>query len=235
MDDIEILILCGGLGTRLTSISNGVPKGLMKGPSGSPFIQELVSELVHLGFKRIILALGYGANEYLNFFQTQARNDVSIRFSVESTPLGTGGSIINALKVIEDNTFFVINGDTKTNINYTDMLNFHKKKNAQVTVSGLELLELRSDVGCIKYDLKTDALQEFSEKSNASNCINAGTYVFEKEVFFLKKYETNNLSLEKKIIPDLIFDKKKIYLYKFYGEMHDIGTPERYNNYVQKK
>lgn len=235
MDDVEILILCGGLGTRLSSVSNGTPKGLMKGPSGSPFIKELIDELAQFGFKRIILGLGYGADQYRNFFKTQARNDIKIRFSVESTPLGTGGSIINALKLIEDKTFFVINGDTKTNINYRDMLNFHKKKCAQITVSGLELMEFRGDVGCIKYDQNSDMLLELNEKSNDSKCVNAGIYVFEREVFYLKKYKTEKQSLEKTIIPDLISDKKMIYLYKFSGEMYDIGTPERYNNYIQKK
>jgi NDP-sugar pyrophosphorylase family protein len=235
MNDIEVLILCGGVGTRLSSISNGIPKGLMKGPSGMPFIFELVDELAQSGFKKITLALGYGSQQYIDFFKAQKRANVSIQFSVESNPLGTGGAIINALNVINEKTFFVINGDTRTTINYKNMLAFHRQKNAQVTISGLELQEERGDVGCIKYDLNTGILIQFAEKKGASNCVNAGIYLFEKEVFHFKKFQIDNLSLEKTLIPDLISEKKKIYVYKFLGKMCDIGTPERYRHYVQQK
>ena len=234
-DDIEVLILCGGFGTRLSSISNGTPKGLMKGPSGKPFILELVEELTQFGFKKIILALGYGSQDYIDFFRAQIRASASILFSVETNPLGTGGAIINALKVISGKTFFVINGDTRTNINYEDMLAFHRQKDAQVTISGLELSEDRNDVGCIQYDINTGALMRFQEKNGVSNCVNAGIYLFECEIFQNKKFTISNLSLEKTLIPDLIAAKKRIYLYKFTGEMYDIGTPERYRRYVQLK
>jgi len=235
MIDAEILVLCGGLGTRLSSISKGVPKGLMLGPSGYPFIYELIDQLSRSGFKNIILALGYGSEDYVDFFRAQFHKDVSIRFSIENSPLGTGGAIINAMKEINTETFFVVNGDTYTTINYTEMLEFHKQKNAQVTISGLELQKSRSDVGSIKYDAITHALVEFSEKNNSSKCVNAGVYIFNKEVFLLKNYEAKKLSLEKEIIPEFISTKARIYLYEFSGKMSDIGTPERYKRYVEQK
>jgi len=234
INDTEVLILCGGLGTRLSSISKGVPKGLMIGPSGLPFIHELIDQLSQSGFNNIILALGYGSEDYVDFFRAQLQKDVSIRFSIENSPLGTGGAITNALKEINTETFFVVNGDTYTTINYTEMLEFHKQKNAQVTISGLELQKSRSDVGSIKYDAKTHALVEFSEKNNPSRCVNAGVYIFKKEVFLSKNYEAKKLSLEKEIIPEFISSKIRIYLYKFLGEMSDIGTPERYKRYVEQ-
>lgn len=235
MNDAEVLVLCGGLGTRLSSISKGVPKGLMLGPSGFPFIYELIDQLSRSGFNNIILALGYGSEEYVDFFRTQFHKDVSIRFSIENSPLGTGGAIINAIKEINTETFFVVNGDTHTTINYTEMFKFHKQKNAQVTISGLELQKSRSDVGSIKYDAITYALVEFSEKNNSSKCVNAGVYIFNKEIFLSKNYEAKKLSLEKEIIPEFINSKARIYLYKFSGEMSDIGTPERYKRYVEPK
>lgn len=234
-NNTEVLILCGGLGTRLSSISKGTPKGLMIGPSGFPFIHELIHQLSQSGFKNIILALGYGGEDYVNFFRTQLQRDVSIRFSIEDSPLGTGGAIIKALKEINSESFFVANGDTYTTINYAEMLEFHNQKNAQVTISGLELKKSRSDVGSIKYDAKTNALTEFSEKNNTSNCVNAGVYVFKKEVFLSKNYEAQKLSLEREIIPEFISSRIRIYLYKFLGEMSDIGTPERYEKYVEKQ
>lgn len=235
INDAEVLILCGGLGTRLSSISKGIPKGLMTGPSGSPFIHELIDQLSQSGFKNIVLALGYGSEDYVNFFRTQLQGDTFIRFSIEDSPLGTGGAIINALKEINTENFFVVNGDTYTTINYAEMLEFHNKKNAQVTISGLELQKHRNDVGSIKYDEKTHALLEFSEKNNVSKCVNAGVYIFKKEVFLSKNFESKRLSLEKEIIPEFISSKMRIYLYKFLGKMSDIGTPERYKRYVDQK
>ncbi len=235
MDEIEVLILCGGLGTRLSAISNGTPKGLMKGPSGDPFIWELINQIQKYGLKKITLALGYGSQEYINYFQSELNRDVAVRFSIETTPLGTGGAVINALNEINGKTFFVVNGDTQTSINYCEMLKFHRQKYAQLTIAGLEILESRADVGGIKYDLKTNAVLEFNEKNSSLNCVNAGIYIFEKEVISSKAYRVENLSLEKQIIPDLIASNMKTYLYKFSGEMRDIGTPERYHNYVQEK
>jgi D-glycero-alpha-D-manno-heptose 1-phosphate guanylyltransferase len=116
---VEAVILVGGLGTRLKSMTNGLPKPMID-VNGKPFLSYILNFLCSNGFRKIILAVGYRHNVIESYFKYSYKN-MEISYSVEEKSLGTGGAILKTLDLIESDYFFVLNGDTFFNINFNKM------------------------------------------------------------------------------------------------------------------
>ena len=95
MSHPDVVILCGGLGTRLRSVVDGTPKCLAD-VSGKPFLFYLLEQCRRYQFTRIILCTGYLHEQIVSFVDTDAFSDMDILFSKEESPLGTGGALFNA-------------------------------------------------------------------------------------------------------------------------------------------
>lgn len=115
---MQVLVLAGGLGTRLKSVTGDHPKALVP-VAGRPFIERQLDLLALGGFKQAVYCLGYGAVEIQDYFIEHPRNDIQVDFSLEDPKalLGTGGAVINALPFLED-SFFIIYGDSYLPIDY---------------------------------------------------------------------------------------------------------------------
>ena len=107
---MKALILCGGLGTRLNSVSNGMPKCMMK-INGKFFLFYLLDLLISKGFKDIILCTGHG-HSIIKKMVGEKYKSIRISYSKEEKALGTGGAILHALKLFDDQKFIVLNGDS---------------------------------------------------------------------------------------------------------------------------
>ena len=107
---MEAIILCGGLGTRLRSVIKDIPKP-MADINGAPFLQILLEFLLRQGVKKVILAVSYKFEVIQGFFGSDFKG-LKLIYSVENTPLGTGGAIKQALEFADENENFVLNGDT---------------------------------------------------------------------------------------------------------------------------
>lgn len=220
----DVYILCGGLGKRLKSVSKNKPKPMVK-IGKKPFLDIIINCMVGFGFKRFILGLGYKAEVFKKYYKDFKLKDLKFEFCEERIPLGTGGAVKKAKKLIKSTPFLVLNGDSFCKFNPLDLLKFHKSKKAAVSILLRKVLS-GADYGRVRLDNKGRII-DFSEKdSAASNCfINAGIYVFDKKVFnSMPPKEVFSLELD--FFPKLA--GKNCFGYTKSGFFIDIGTPERY-------
>ena len=225
LSSFDAVILCGGLGTRLRSEMGQTPK-VMAPVDGQPFLELLIHQLKSQGFERIILCTGYKSDFIERHFKGNSLG-VTMEFSRETEPLGTGGALKNARAFIQSDPFFVLNGDSICVLNFKNLCEFHKKKKSLVSV-GIGKVKNPGDFGSIVLDA-TDRILAFQEKIPSDGLsiayVNAGVYCFSRDIF-KKMPEAHRFSLEKDFFPTLTKDA-------FFGfvveeSFWDIGTPERY-------
>ena len=184
---MKAIILAGGRGKRLKPVTDYVPKPLVP-IKNIPIIEWQIRYLKKFGIKEVIICTGYKA-DMIESYLSMKKLGMKIKFSIEKTPLGTGGAIKKAGKLINDKSFFVINGDTITNI---DLQQLASKKNA------IAAIELRTKYGIL--ETESDKIINFKEKKEISDTwMNAGIYHLQKEV--LKKLPIKG-DIEKTVFPD---------------------------------
>ena len=225
LSKVDVLILCGGKGTRLSQVIKDKPKSLAP-IKGKPFLDILVEDLLQQGFRRIIFCVGYLKEQIIERYLS--RTDAEFFFSEEEDLLGTGGAINNALPMISSNTFFVINGDSLCPVEFKDFYHFHRSKAAKASFV-LSSVNDHYDGGIVKLD-ETLRIQSFMEKSalvsQNGGFINSGIYILEKE--FLEFEDLAPIfSLEYDLFP-LLIKKNSCYGFVVKSNLVDIGTPERY-------
>ena len=184
---MKAIILAGGRGKRLRPITDYVPKPLVP-IKNIPIIEWQLRYLKKFGIDEVIICTGY-KQEMIENHLNMKNIGIKIKYSIEKTPLGTGGAIKKAGKMINDKSFFVINGDTITNI---DLKKLATKKNA------IAAIELRTKYGIL--ETEGDKIMDFKEKKEISDTwMNAGIYHLQKEV--LKELPTQG-DIEKTVFPD---------------------------------
>lgn len=222
---MQVLILAGGLGTRLRKIAKNIPK-VMVNIKGKPFLEYLILQLKDYNLNDIILCTGYLKEKIESYFGNGNHLGVNIVYSEEPKPLGTGGAINFAEDFILEDNFLVMNGDSFFNIDLEELISHHLNKKALATMALAELIETRR-FGSIKID-KNGIIKSFKEKEQKanSNLINGGIYVLNKEIF---KYIPKNklVSLEKEIFPKFV-NSNRFYGISFNNYFIDIGIPEDY-------
>jgi len=166
---LKAIILAGGHGKRLRPITDYVPKSLVP-VKNIPIIEWQIKYLKKYGVTEVIICTGYKTKMIENYLSMKHMG-VKIKFSIEKSPLGTGGAIKKAGKMINDKSFFVINGDTITNI---DLRKLVKKPNSIASI------ELRTKFGTL--ETNGNKISKFREKKEISNLwMNAGIYYLQKE------------------------------------------------------
>lgn len=131
--DGEAIVLAGGLGTRLRAVLPDLPKPLAP-VQGSPFLSYLIQYLARQGIERIILSLGYGADQVLTWL-AESEWDIQLVPVVEPHPLGTGGALAYAWEMTTAERVFFLNGDTFFPINMADFVAFHEAVGVPVSVA----------------------------------------------------------------------------------------------------
>ena len=224
--ETDVLILCGGLGTRFRQVQDDIPKALAP-IQGTPFIDLLLKDLVDQGFRRIILATGHLSSQLEQY--VQQRREAEYIISCEHKPLGTGGAIKLAEQHIRSEFFFILNGDSRILLCYKDMMNFHLHLKSDFTIC-LSNINDKSDFGSVCLNDKKRIIS-FNEKKNINNSFaNAGVYCVNKKLLNnieKKKY----FSIENYLIPNWL-KTYKIFGYETNLKFYDIGTKDRYISYI---
>lgn len=219
------LILVGGLGTRLRKVVKNYPKPMAM-ISNNPFLEYIILQLKKYNLNDIILCTGYLKEKIENYFGNGNHLGVDIVYSKESKPLGTGGAIKFAEKLIRGDDFIVMNGDSFFDIDLNKLISYHFNKRALATMALVEVKETKR-FGSVKID-KNGMVKSFIEKEQKtnSNLINGGIYVLSREIF---KYITKDklISLEKEVFPKLI-NSNRFYGVSFKNYFVDIGIPKAY-------
>ncbi|MCJ8306951.1 MAG: nucleotidyltransferase family protein [Nitrosopumilus sp.] len=196
---MKAIILAGGRGKRLKPITDYVPKPLVP-IKNIPIVEWQIKYLKKFGVSEVIICSGY-KTEMIENYLNMKNMGVTVKFSIEKSPLGTGGAIKKAGKMIKDKSFFVINGDTITNI---DLKKLSKKPNA------IAAIELRTKFGILETD--NDKIINFREKKEIQDTwMNAGIYHLQKDVL---KELPNKGDIEKTLFPDYA-KKGKLNIVKF--------------------
>lgn len=226
LEEIDVVILCGGLGTRLRPVVFDRPKVLAE-IGGKTFLEILVDSLTAQGFKNIILCVGYLKDQVKNLFNYN--KSYNITFSEEEEPLGTGGALKKAIPLIKSNPFMVMNGDSICKINFKEFYYFHINKKAIVSLI-LARSKTPRDFGSVVID-DSQRIISFKEKVECrEEClINAGIYLMQRDVLSYMPDEAH-FSLEYDLFSKLV--ENKCYGFITDSELIDIGTPERYEKAI---
>lgn len=224
---VKALLLAGGKGTRLQPLTYKLPKPIVP-IMGRPLLERVIMNLKSNGIDEVIISTCYKSQHIKNYFKDGQELGVKIHYVSETSPLGTGGAIKNAEKFFDD-TFVVLNSDIVSDINYRELIEYHRNKDALATIAMTEV-DNPSQYGVIEFD-DDNYIKSFKEKprpgESSSSWINAGVYVFQPEIFDeipAKKV----ISLEKDIYPTLLQKGYRLAAYQFYGYWLDIGTVEKY-------
>lgn len=171
---MQAMILAGGFGTRLQPVISGMPK-VMAPVRGKPFLAYLLDYLAEQGITRVTLCVHYLWEQIKDYFQ-DVYQGISIAYSVETEPLGTGGAIVHALRLFNIiDRIFVLNGDTLVKLNYRLMYQ-HQFMMAVAHVSEA------SRYG--KVILDQGIVTHFQEKGvSGAGWVNAGVYLLTASLF----------------------------------------------------
>lgn len=219
----KVIIMAGGKGTRLDPFTKILPKPMI--PLGDkPIIEVIMDKFYKQGFFDFILSLGYKAEIIKMYFAETNNRSYRINYIYEEQPLGTAGAL-NLLKDDFDQTFIVTNCDVIFEVDYHDLLEYHRnEKNVITIVSCLKDFTIPYGV------LKTDGQQllDIDEKPSFHFLVNMGLYVLEPEVLnMIKKDEFIHMT-------DLLMRIKdnggKVGVYPYYGKWFDVGHWEDYRN-----
>lgn len=226
---MQAIILAGGFGKRLQSVITDVPKP-MATIHNQPFLAYLLDYLKIHGFTQVILSVHYLRTAIENYFANNYQG-IAIQYAIETEPLGTGGAIINSLKVLNpQEPVFVMNGDTFMKINYVSMYAQHLKTRAQLS------LALRKVSDCSRYGEVEVANQkiinfQYPGKSQPG-FITAGTYIIHPQLFSDYALE-EKFSFEQDFL-HLYINKIKPQAFMTDDYFIDIGIPEDYARAVRE-
>jgi len=171
---MKVVILAGGLGTRLRPLTFSIPKPLL--PVGeTPILEIILSKLKSQGLTDIIMAVGYKSELIKTYFGDGSKFGVDIKYLEEDKPLGTAGPLRLAKDRFEINEpVLLMNGDILTRLDFNKMIDFHLNNKSDITV-GIKLHEYRSPYGVIELD--GDNIKEIREKPSFKFDISTGIYV----------------------------------------------------------
>ncbi|MEW5819440.1 MAG: nucleotidyltransferase family protein [Cyanobacteriota bacterium] len=176
--DNKLVIMAGGLGTRLRPFTNTTPKPLL--PIGNkPILETIIEHAKFHGLVDIIISINYLSESIENYLGDGSKIGVKIKYLHEKDSLGTAG----ALSLIEDKItedIIVINGDILTRTNFDKMLEFHKNNNNTLTV-GTRPYKTQIPYGIIKHS--NDIIESIEEKPVLKYTINAGIYILSPHAF----------------------------------------------------
>jgi mannose-1-phosphate guanylyltransferase len=192
-------------------------------------IERVVAALGSYGVTEAVLSLGYRPDAFIDAYPNGVCAGVLLHYAVEPEPLDTAGAVrFAALSAGIDDTFIVVNGDVLTDLNVTELWDFHKSHGAEGTIA-LTPVEDPSRYGVVPID-DDGRVIEFVEKpapgTAPTNWINAGTYVLEPSVLD-RIASDRKVSIERETFPAMVADES---LYALHSDTYwiDAGTPETY-------
>jgi len=223
-ESTPVLLLVGGMGTRLRPVLSGKPKPLA--PVGDvPFLELLVLQLRSQELRHLVMCTGFQAGQIQQEFSDGRKWNVTIEYSEETRPLGTAGAIKLAERfVLQSPDFVVMNGDSFLQLDLRQLIQFHRQHGGLATIAVRRVTDA-ARYGTVQVDAQY-RVTRFSEKMGTPEpgIINGGIYVFSREV--LNHIPDGISSLEKDVLPGFV--SQGIFALEQTGIFIDIGTPEDY-------
>jgi NDP-sugar pyrophosphorylase family protein len=218
---MKAVILAGGKGTRLAPYTRVLPKPLT--PIGDlPILEVILRQIKYAGIKDITLTVGHLAGLLNAFFGDGSQLGLNIDYSYEDEPLGTVGPLafVDGL----DETFLIMNGDVLTTLRIADLINFHKKNKADITIATYRR-EVNIDLGIVQRNGDKE-VTGYIEKPTYDYYVSMGIYVFEPNV--LEHIPKGRHYDFPDLVREMIKIDKRVFSYDFDGYWQDLGRPDDY-------
>ncbi|MDQ7043633.1 MAG: nucleotidyltransferase family protein [Sulfurimonas sp.] len=174
----RVILMAGGLGTRLHPLTKDVPKPLLK-VGNKPILETIIENFAKYGFINITISVNYKANMIKEYFGDGSQFGVNIDYIEETQRLGTAGAL-SLIKNRPQEPFFVMNGDLLTNVNFENLLDFHLGESAVATMCVREY-DYQVPYGVVKIDGSN--ITSIIEKPLHKFFVNAGIYTLSPQVF----------------------------------------------------
>ena len=230
---MKTLIMAGGKGTRISSLTGDIPKPMIK-IAGKPVLEREIDCLRKNGLKDIIITVSHLGHVIKDYFADGTEFGVHIEYFDEEKPLGNAGALFGIQDKLKDD-FLVINADSVFDVDFSRFIEFHSKKKGLVTLfthpnshpydSGLIIADDNKKV--CKWLAKEDIRPEFYK-----NRVNSGLHILSPKIFdVLGKFDdiarNGKIDLDRDVLKPLVATGK-VYCYDSPEYVRDMGTPERY-------
>ncbi|MCC5951298.1 MAG: NTP transferase domain-containing protein [Acidimicrobiia bacterium] len=224
---MKAVIMAGGEGTRLRPLTSNMPKPMMP-LVNRPMMEHIIDLLKSHGIEDIVVTVAFMANTIRTYFGDGSEFGVNISYATEETPLGTAGSVRNAMDLL-DERFLVISGDVLTDVDLEGIVAFHEERGAMATI-GLVRVDNPLEFGIV-ITREDGSIERFLEKPSwgqvFSDTINTGIFVLEPEIFdFIPDGRAVDFSGE--VFPALLAEEKPLFGAVAEGYWEDVGTLEAY-------
>ena len=225
----QAVIMAGGKGTRLASITrNEVPKpmALME---GKPILQWQMERLREYGVTDIVLIIGYLGEKIREYFQDGAAFGLHITYIEEKEPLGTAGAFYYLKEQLHFEEFILVFGDVFFDIDFDRMAAFHQSRKALVTLFAhpnahpfdSDLIETNGEGLVVGFDSKNNVRDYWYD-----NLVNAGIYILSRQVCDRASAPVKT-DFEKDILAQMVKEKCAVYAYCSPEYVKDVGTVDR--------
>jgi mannose-1-phosphate guanylyltransferase / phosphomannomutase len=224
---VKAVVMAGGQGTRLRPLTSNQPKPMVP-IANKPTVQHILELLARHGITDVVMTVAFMPQLLRNHFGDGSSLGMNIEYSVEESPLGTAGSVKNAEAAL-DEPFLVISGDALTDFDLTRIIDFHREREATVTIA-LKSVENPLEFGVVIVD-EEGRIERFLEKPGwgqvFSDTINTGIYVMEPQVLdYVPRGAVYDFSHE--LFPKLFDMHKPLYGFLADSYWQDIGSVEQY-------
>ncbi|QOX63398.1 CBS domain-containing protein [Anoxybacterium hadale] len=225
--DHWVLIMAGGLGKRLSPLTEHCPKPMLN-IGGKPILETMLINLIEQGFRRFCVSVHYKAEQIQGYFGDGTKWGVEIRYIQEEVMLGTAGAL-SLLPVRTDKPILVMNGDILTKLSMDQMLNFHEMHQVHATVA-VRSYDYQVPYGVIK--ASRDRLIGFEEKPVYSSLVNAGIYTINPEV--IERIPKNQYYDMDQLLKNMLQEEAPLAVFPIREYWIDIGTMKEFNRAVEE-
>jgi dTDP-glucose pyrophosphorylase len=216
------VIMAGGFGKRMKYKTSFTPKPMIE-LHGKPILEHIINNLKNYGLTNIYISTFYLEHKIRNYFKNGKKFGVQIKYLREKKPLGTAGSLAQLAKN-KKTPILVTNGDVISNINYLEILNYHKNNKADATMAVREITSKHTFGVVASRGYKINRIEE---KPVTKTHINAGIYVINNELLrLIKKNKYLNMT---DFFNQLITKKKKTILFPMHENWQDFAKPNDLN------
>nr|WP_315086267.1 HAD-IIIA family hydrolase [uncultured Lachnoanaerobaculum sp.] len=237
MKNIDVaVIMAGGKGSRLRSITNDeIPKPMVP-VDGKPLLEYQVEKLKTYGIKKIVMIVGHLGEKIVDHFKDGKNFGVEIDYIFEKEPLGTAGAFYYLKDKIDAKDFMLVFGDVFFDMDFDRMEDFHFKNSALTTLLAhpnghpydSDLIRMDDTGRVIGFDSKHNVRDYWYD-----NMVNAGMYIINRDLLDLVK-EPVKTDFEKDILANQVKLGANIYAYHTPEYVKDVGTVDRINATVEE-
>lgn len=224
---MKAVIMAGGEGTRLRPLTSNAPKPMLP-LANRPMMEHILGLLKRHGFDEVVVTVAFMARAIRTYFGDGSEFGVKISYATEDTPLGTAGSVRNAMDQL-DERFLVISGDVLTDVDLSAIVKSHEDNDALATI-GLVRVENPLEFGIV-ITRDDGSIERFLEKPTwgqvFSDTINTGIFVLDPEVFEHIPPD-RSVDFSGEVFPKLLDEGRRVFGAVAEGYWEDVGTLDAY-------